>query len=238
MNRTIATVAVALGLAVTASACSDGGGAQPAHRNSPSSPPPSVFGPRNAKLGRTGLVSDLPDTCQAVKSSLPAGMANAFLMNSFEAPVDEFQECVWSSLSDTSARVFRYGFWQYNSRAQAHEIMSDLERDNEFEDDDCRFTAATKRLFGLGEEAFIAPCTYKKYDSIRPESNHVYEVGGANLIFRTRNVVIRLWWVAADYTPSESKNSSRWLRGGKKLSYDEARPQALQVAKAVLTHFP
>jgi hypothetical protein len=238
MKRAIAT-AVAFGLAIAVSACSGKNDPPRGRQGSSSSPTPGIFGPPNATLGNTGLIRELPDTCQAVKTSLPTGMSDTILANSFEAPIPNFQECRWSALGNSSARIFRYGFWQYDSGGQAHKVLNDLEHHSTFEDDDCRYTGATKNVPNLGEEAFSAPCTYRKYDSVtRPESEHVYEVGGANLVFRIRNVVIRLWWVTANYPASEAEKNPHWLRSGKTLPYEQALPQATQVAKAVLTHFP
>jgi hypothetical protein len=245
VKRTITTVAVTLGLAVAVSACSGGKDTPRSQQSTPSSPPPSTFGPPNASTGYAGLVSALPDTCQAVKPFLPAGMSAGRLWNSFIAGPSgdqNFQECKWSNLGNTHAHIFSYSFQRFTSLDEVRKGMDDKRRRTFFDEHQCRYDRAQiKKVTGVGESAFAVPCRVQK-EQPNPitysEDTHVYQIGGLQLDVQTRNVIIQILWIGSDYPAAVARKNPQWLRGGKELSYEQALPQAMQVAKAILKHFP
>jgi hypothetical protein len=239
VKRTIASIATALGLAVAISACSGDNGSPRSHRTIPPSPSPSPSwsGPPNAELGRSGLISMLPDTCPADKASLPNELSGAHLFDGYEAPIENTQVCEWSVLENSHARILRYLFRQLSSLAEAHKEFSARKRSN---GGTCRYSkSAIDEQTNLGDEAFAVPCrAMKERITEGPHEDHMYEVGGLELDYRIRNVVVSFFWLGADYPTSVATKNPQWLRGGKELSYEQSLPQAIKVAQSTLTHFP
>lgn len=232
------TIAIILGVAIAVSACS--GGNSPPRSNHTDSTSLSRSGPSTAILGRGGLISVLPDTCPADRTSLPKELSGAHLFDSFEAPIPNAQSCEWSVTSNSHARILTYTFRNFESLTQARKEFSFRKGSTGSGDDDCHHTkASVKKISNLGEEAFAAPCRVKKEQLTEAApADQIYEVGGLELDFRIRNTIAWFFWVGADYSPTVAKQNPHWLHGGNELSYEQALPQALNVARSTLRHFP
>jgi hypothetical protein len=77
----------------------------------------------------------------------------------------------------------------------------------------------------LGDEAFGA-----KVSNIIETDGKRYAIAGAQVVVRTRNVLVRAYWEGADYP--EQHNVS--LLRGENLTYEEALPVAVALAESAI----
>jgi hypothetical protein len=94
------------------------------------------------------------------------------------------------------------------------------------------FESNPERLNGLGEEAFAARSFNLIEEGPTKQTATSYDMGGAQVEARRRNVVITVKWQGADYPPSVRANKKLV---GRQLTYAQAKQQATAMVQAILT---
>ena len=175
----------------------------------------------------------LPDPCAAVGPALPADV-RPVKPRRFE------NSCTWQLLRTDRARTLDVDL-QLERTKTALGTSGTVEAARDFADD-LAYTADRSRnggfesdpehLVGLGDEAFSAPSSNLIVSGRTERTTRAYDMGGAQVEVRRRNVVVTVKWRGADYPPG--------VRGHKKLvgtrlTYPDARRQAVLVASALLS---
>lgn len=146
--------------------------------------------------------------------------------------------CAWELLRPDRSRSFEVAF-QVSSSVQgtsgtvaaAKNFADDLAytadptRNGGFEHD-------PERLSGLGDEAFAAQASNLVVPGHTEQSATAYDMGGAEVEVRRRNVVLTVKWRGADY-PASVRGHRKLV--GTRLSYPAAKRQAMSVAGTLLS---
>jgi hypothetical protein len=141
--------------------------------------------------------------------------------------------CAWELLGPDRSRSFEVAF-QLSSSGQgtsgtvaaAKNFADDLaytadpNRNGGFERD-------PERLSGLGDEAFAAQASNLIVSGHTEQSATAYDMGGAEVEVRRRNVVLTVKWRGADY-PASVRGKRKLV--GTHLPYPDAKREALSVA--------
>jgi hypothetical protein len=93
------------------------------------------------------------------------------------------------------------------------------------------FESDPERLTGLGDEAFAAQTSTLLVAGDTKRTARRYDMGGAQVEVRVRNVVVTVKWRGADYPPGARAHAKLV---GTRLTYEDARRQAVLVAGAML----
>ncbi len=173
------------------------------------------------------VFATLPDPC-ALGAALPKQVASIKADPSKSTP--DFPFCRWELLQ-TDHAVYLKVQLKPSKEGRAHdEFANDLQ----YAGDTGKNGGYTKNpvaVPGLGDEAFTAelynPIIYGKTEA----DAKTYEMGGAQVEVRARNVVIEVGWVGATY-PAGAGNG-KVLRGTR-FPYAQTRDQAIAVARQLL----
>jgi hypothetical protein len=173
----------------------------------------------------------VPDPCTAVEPALPADVR--------PLKPRRFQDlCTWELLRPDRSRSLEVEFRLEKTAASgssgtvkaAKEFSDDLGyasdsgRNGGYEND-------PERLDGLGDEAFAARASNVIVSGPTEKSAKSYDMGGALVEVRRRNVVLTVRWRGADY-PSGAREHKKLV--GRRLAYPDARLQALSVVTAAM----
>lgn len=228
-NRIIAGVA-ALALLVGA-AWIYSAESKPARRPGPEDSTP----PSHAVLNSSGMIIDLPDICIVAKSAVPVELSKISPRsdtNAVSAPLAG--GCNWHFFNAISARYLNISATVY-SVAEADQQVVDQAKQWAAP---CRSGKTfPERIDGVGNEAFITPCTVDDLRDFGPPaaSPIPYAVSGAIAVARVRNVVIVLKWLGGDY-PSQTSTPGGTLHGSG-LAYSQSRQQAIALLNALVPAF-
>jgi len=175
----------------------------------------------------------LPDPCAAVGPALPADV-RPVKPRRFE------NSCTWQLLRTDRSRSLDVDLQLERTRTDLGrsgtiEAARDFADDLAYTSDRGRnggFESDPEHLSGLGDEAFAAQASNLVVSGRTERTTRSYDMGGAQVEVRSRNVVVTVKWRGADYPPG--------VRGHKKLvgtrfTYPDARRQAVLVAGALLS---
>lgn len=190
----------------------------------PSSAPPTLAGPEFAVL---------PDPCTAAGPALPPDVRSV-------RPTHHGDACGWEILHSDRSRTLEIVFNREGSDSLGSgtaKAVRDFEFDYAYAGDPAEnggYERDPERLGGLGDDAFAAQAFTRILAGPTEKTARSYDMGGARVEARTRNVVVTVTWRGADYPPK--------VRGernlvGTRLAYLAARRQALAVMAAVLARF-
>lgn len=146
--------------------------------------------------------------------------------------------CTWELLRPDRSRSFEVAFQLSASGrgtsgtvAAAKSFADDLaytadpNRNGGFERD-------PERLSGLGDEAFAAQASNLIVSGRTEPTATAYDMGGAEVEVRRRNVVLTVKWRGADY-PASVRGHRKLV--GTRLPYPDAKRQAMSVAGTLLS---
>jgi hypothetical protein len=146
--------------------------------------------------------------------------------------------CSWELLQPALSRSFEVAFQLSSSvrgtsgtvtaaKSFADDLAytADPNRNGGFEHD-------PERLSGLGDEAFAAQASNLIVSGHTEQSATSYDMGGAEVEVRRRNVVLTVKWRGADY-PASVRGDRKLV--GRRLPYPEAKRQAMSVAGTLLS---
>lgn len=169
----------------------------------------------------------VPDPCQA---PLPADVRTV-------RPRRSANSCTWELLGPDRSRSFEVALQLARSGPNT---SGTVQAAKSFADDlaytgDARrnggFVRNPERLSGLGDEAFAAQAS-NLIVSGRGGQTTAYDLGGAIVEVRRRNVVLTVKWRGADY-PAGVRGRRKLV--GARLLYPDAKRQAMSVAGTLLT---
>lgn len=176
--------------------------------------------------------ASLPDPCASVGTALPADVRSV-------KPRRLVDSCTWQFLRTDRSRSLdvdlqREGTDASRGTSGSVAAAKDFADDLAYTADSGRnggFESDPERLSGLGDEAFAARASNTILSGPTERSARSYDMSGAQVEFRSRNIVVTVKWRGADYPAS--------VRGRKKLvgtgiAYPAARRQAVIVAHALL----
>ena len=188
----------------------------------PTSPPPIPSGPAFTKL---------PNPCTAPGKAVPSDVRKV-------KPRHVADSCHWEILRPDRARNL--------------DVELTLERDDDilgpgtaravkdFSDDvgyagDAKqnggYESGPEQLAGLGDAAFAAHSSNLIISGPSEHNATAYDLAGAKVEARRRNVIITVAWQGADY-PSSSRGARRHV--GTRFAYAKAKKEALAVLTALL----
>ncbi|MCO6011486.1 hypothetical protein NE236_41705 [Actinoallomurus purpureus] len=190
----------------------------------PSSAPPGPTGPEYATL---------PDPCTAAGDALPSDVRSV-------KPLRGGDSCGWSILHSDRSRTLEIVFDREDTDSLGSgtaKVARNFDRDYAYAADTSEnggYEHDPERLGGLGDDAFAAQAFTRILAGPTKTTARSYDMGGAKVEARTRNVIITVTWRGADYPPGarDEKNLV-----GTRFAYPAARRQALAVMAAVLTRF-
>jgi hypothetical protein len=220
-NR-LALLVAAAGVAVLLTGLllfSNGGGPSPAART-----PRPAAGPEFAAL---------PDPCAAVGPALPADVAPV-------RPRRFENSCTWQLLRTSRSRSLEVDL-RLERTVAGQGTSGTVEAARDFADDlaytadrgrNGGFESDPEHLGGLGDEAFAAQASNLVVAGVTERTTRSYDMGGAQVEARSRNVVVTVKWRGADYPPGARKHSKLV---GTRFTYPDARRQAVLVAGTLLS---
>lgn len=176
--------------------------------------------------------TSLPDPCAAAGPVLPQEVRPA-------RPIRAENACAWELLRTDRSRSLDVDL-RLERTDPAIGASGTISAARDFADDlayaadagrNGGFQRDPERVDGLGDEAFAAAASNLVVSGRTKRSARSYDMGGAQVEVRRRNVVITVKWRGADYPPAVR---GRKRLTGTRLAYDGARRQALAVAKALL----
>jgi hypothetical protein len=176
--------------------------------------------------------ASLPDPCAAVGPALPQDVRSV-------RPLRTGNSCGWRLLRTDRSRSLDVDL-QLEETDPALGTSGTVEAARDFADDlayaadggrNGGFERAPERLDGLGDEAFAAFASNLVVWGRTERSARSYDMGGAQVEVRRRNIVITVKWRGADYPPAVR---GRKRLAGTRLAYRDARRQAVVVADALL----
>jgi hypothetical protein len=172
--------------------------------------------------------ASVPDPCQA---PLPPDVRTV-------KPRRFEDSCTWELLRPDRSRSFEVAFQLSRSAAgksgtvQAAKTFADdlaytadARRNGGFESD-------PERLSGLGDEAFAAQASNLLVSGRTEQTATAYDMAGAVVEVRRRNVVLTVKWRGADY-PASVRGHRKLV--GTRLPYPDAKRQAISVVGTLLT---
>lgn len=191
------------------------------------SPPAHGTGPAGSDY------ASLPDPCAAVGRALPQDVRSV-------RPIRTESSCAWDLLRTDRSRSLDVDL-RLETTDPAAGSSGTVAAARDFADDlayaadagrNGGFQRDPERVDGLGDEAFSAVASNLVVSGRTERSTRSYDMGGAQVEVRRRNVVITVKWRGADYPPAVR---GRKRLTGTRLAYDGARRQTLAVAKALLS---
>ena len=172
-----------------------------------------------------------PDPCTAAGPALPADVRSL-------KPHRIEDLCTWELLRPDRSRSLEVGLQLEKTGASGSsgtvKAAKDFADDLGYASDSGRdggFESAPERLDGLGDETFAAPVSNLIVAGPTEKSAKAYDMGGALVEVRRRNVVLTVRWRGADYPPSAREHKKLV---GRRLTYPDARREAVVVVTAVL----
>lgn len=174
----------------------------------------------------------LPNPCTAIGPALPKDV-QAVRPHRFE------DSCTWQLLRTDRSRSLDVDMQLERTDLElgssgSVEAARDFADDLAYAGDGSRnggFEHDPERLDGLGDEAFAAPASNLVLAGRTERTARSYDMGGAQVEVRRRNVVVTVKWRGADYPPAV--RGTRHL-AGRRFAYPDARRQAIVVANALL----
>jgi hypothetical protein len=172
----------------------------------------------------------LPDPCAAAGPALPADV-RPVKPRRFE------NSCTWQLLRTDRSRSLDVDLQLERTQTEQGKSGT-IEAARDFADDlaytadrgrNGGFAGDPEHLIGLGDEAFAAQASNL---IVAGRTNRSYDMGGAQVEVRRRNVVITVKWRGADYPPGVRAHKKLV---GTRLTYPDARRQAVLVAGALLS---
>jgi hypothetical protein len=194
--------------------------------------PPSAAKPSARPSSSTPVYASLPNPCTAPGNAVPADVRSV-------TPRNVADSCHWEILRPDRSRNLTVELTlekdESFSGPGTAKAAKDFADDLAYAGDPGKnggFGSNPERLSGLGEEAFAAWSFNRIEEGPTKQTATSYDMGGAQVEARQRNVVVTVKWQGADYPPS--------VRGNKKLvgrrfPYAEAKQQAIAIVQAVLT---
>jgi hypothetical protein len=173
----------------------------------------------------------LPDPCKAPGDTVPADVRSG-------APHRFADSCRWEILRTDRARSLTIGLTLEKddpaSGSAAAKAAMGFADDIAYAGDSARnggFESTPEHLSGLGEEAFAA----RSYNLIQAgptkQTATSYDMGGALVEARSRNVLVTVRLQGADYPPSVRRDKKLV---GTRLGYSPAKQHAIAMLAAVL----
>jgi hypothetical protein len=186
-------------------------------------------GPSPAKAGTSPRdYAAVPDACAA---PLPPEVRTV-------TPRRSASSCRWELLRPDRSRSFEVAFQLSSS---AHGTSGTVTAAKSFADDlaytgdpnrNGGFEHEPERLSGLGDEAFAAQSSNLIVSGRTEQTATAYDMGGAEVEIRRRNVVLTVKWRGADY-PASVRGHRKLV--GTRLPYPDAKRQAMSVAGTLLS---
>jgi hypothetical protein len=146
--------------------------------------------------------------------------------------------CTWELLRPDRARSLEVEFRLEKTASQGSsgtvKAAKDFADDLGYASDGSRnggFENNPERVDGLGDEAFAAQASNLVVSGPTEKNAKTYDLGGALVEVRRRNVVLTVRWRGADY-PASARGARKLV--GRRLTYPDARRDALSVVNAVL----
>lgn len=176
--------------------------------------------------------ASLPDPCAAAGSALPRDVRPV-------KPRRSGDSCSWQLLRTDRSRSLDVDL-QLERTDPSRGSSGSVEAAKDFADDlayagdggrNGGFAHDPERLDGLGDEAFAAQASDLIVAGRTERSARSYDMGGAQVEVRRRNVVVTVKWRGADYPPAVR---ARKRLVGTRFAYVDARRQAVVVANALL----
>jgi hypothetical protein len=173
----------------------------------------------------------VPDPCTAAGAALPADV-RSLKPRHFE------DLCTWELLRPDRSRSLEVEFRLEKTSPQDSsgtvKAAKDFADDLGYASDGSRnggFENNPERVDGLGDEAFAAQASNLVVSGPTEPAAKAYDMGGALVEVRRRNVVLTVKWRGADYPPGA--RAHRKLVG-RRLTYPDAERQAMSVVTAVM----
>ena len=173
----------------------------------------------------------VPDPCTAAGPALPADVRSL-------KPHRYEDVCTWELLRPERSRSLEVRFRLENTASSGSsgtvKAAKDFADDLGHASDTGRnggFESDPERLGGLGDETFAAQASELVVSGPTEKSAKTYDMGGALVEVRSANVIVTVRWCGADY-PSGAREQKKLV--GRRLTYPEARREAVVVVAAVL----
>jgi hypothetical protein len=174
----------------------------------------------------------VPDSCTAAGPALPADV-RSLKPHRFEGL------CTWQLLRPDRSRSleveFRLEKTESSGSSGTVKAAKDFADDLGYAADSGRnggFESDPERVDGLGDEAFAAPASNLIVSGPTEQSAKAYDMAGALVEVRRRNVVLTVRWRGADYPPG-ARGHKKLV--GRRLAYPDARRQAMSVVTAAMS---
>jgi hypothetical protein len=173
----------------------------------------------------------VPDSCAAAGPALPADVRSL-------KPRRLAGLCTWELLRPDRSRSLEVEFRLEKTASSGSSgtvrAAKDFADDLGYAADSGRnggFENNPERVDGLGDEAFAASSSNLIVSGPTEQSAKAYDMGGALVEVRRRNVVLTVRWRGADY-PKGAREHKKLV--GRRLTYPDARRQAISVVTAAL----
>jgi hypothetical protein len=176
--------------------------------------------------------ASLPNPCEAVGKALPEDVRSV-------RPRRFENSCTWQLLRPDRSRSLDVDL-QLERTEAGQATSGTVEAARDFADDlaytadrsrNGGFEGDPERLDGIGDEAFGAQSSNLIVSGRTERTARSYDMGGAQVEVRKRNVVVTVKWRGADY-PAGVRGRKKLV--GMRFPYPDARRQALFVAGALL----
>jgi hypothetical protein len=188
-------------------------------------------GPSPARALPSVEYATVPDPCTAAGPALPADV-RSLKPHRFE------DLCTWELLRPDRSRSLEVELRLEKTAAAGSSgtvtAAKDFADDLGYASDSGRnggFESSPERVDGLGDEAFAAQASNLIVSGPTEKSAKAYDMGGALVEVRRRNVVLTVRWRGADYPPGAREHKKLV---GRRLTYPNARRQAISVVTAAM----
>ena len=190
-------------------------------------------GPSPARVLPSVEYAAVPDPCSAAGPALPADVRPL-------KPQRSQDLCTWELLRPDRSRSLEVEFRLEKTTASASGSSGTVKAAKDFADDlgyasdrgrNGGFESDPERLDGLGDETFAAQASNVIVSGPSEKSAKAYDMGGALVEVRRRNVILTVRWRGADYPPAARE---RKKLVGRRLTYPDTRREAVVVVTAVL----
>jgi hypothetical protein len=188
-------------------------------------------GPSPARALPSVEYAAVPDPCTVGGPDLPADVRSL-------KPHRLENLCTWELLRPDRSRSLEVEFRLEKTAASgpsgtvaaAKDFADDLGYASD-RDRNGGFESGPERVDGLGDEAFAAQASNVVVSGPTEKNAKSYDMGGALVEVRRRNVVLTVRWRGADY-PSAARGHKKLV--GRRLTYPDARHQAIAVVTAAM----
>jgi hypothetical protein len=173
----------------------------------------------------------VPDSCTVAGPALPADVRSL-------KPHRSEDLCTWELLRPDRSRSLEVEFRLEKTASSGSsgtvKAAKDFADDLGYATDSGQnggFESNPERVDGLGDEAFAVPASNLIVSGPTEQSAKAYDMGGALVEVRRRNVVLTVRWRGADYPPG-ARGHKKLV--GRRLAYPDARRQAMSVVTAAM----